>query len=248
VTFAGEQYQRALWWLSVDNAVIGNPDLLNDVYRTAFFKDPRLFHLFQSEYARAVLAHHKTPQFYPLFDYTDPEFIRRSQRTSDNVPIKYRSNKVCFFPNKGQKLATRFLENNASLRHQVEFVAIRDMTKAQVRDALFQARVFIDFGHQPGKDRVPRESAIAGAVVLLHAAGAANHFGDHPLLPEYRFTQDDVLSGKLHSRLDDILDNPDAHFAAQRLYRQTILLEREQFDMQVRSFFFTGAKGPPSIA
>jgi hypothetical protein len=156
------------------------------------------------------------------------------------MPISERGNIVCFFPNKGADLAERFTAGKAMLRQQVAFVPIRDMTKAQVRDTLFGARVYIDFGHQPGKDRVPREAAIAGAVVLLLAAGAANCFVDHPLPPDYLFTEDDIASGRLHQTVDDILEEPAPHFAAQRIYRQAILLERERFDLEVRSFFFTG--------
>jgi hypothetical protein len=115
------------------------------------------------------------------------------------------------------------------------------MTKAQVRDTLFDARLYIDFGSHPGKDRVPREAAIAGAIVLLRAAGAANHFLDHPLPTDYLFTDDDVVSGALHRKVAMILDDPDRHFANQRIYRDAVLLERERFDLEVRSVFFTGA-------
>jgi hypothetical protein len=238
-TFRGQPCQRALWWLSVDNAVEANPELLDQEYTRALFADHDLSHFYQSEYARTALMNNKAQHYLPLSDYTDPQFIQRSLTASHNPPIRSRDNKVCFFPNKGRELARLFLTCDTSLRQQVEFVPIREMTKAQVRDALFQARVYIDFGHHPGKDRVPREAAIAGAVVLLHSAGAANFFGDHPLSADYRFTRDDVISGRLHERLDDILDDPEAHFAAQRLYRQHILLEQERFDIEVRSSFFT---------
>jgi hypothetical protein len=237
--FRSQPCQRALWWLSVDNALQSNPELLEQDSARTFFADRDLSHFYQSEYARTALMNNKAQRYLPLSDYTDPQFIQRSLTASDNAPIRFRNNNVCFFPNKGRELARHFLTCDTSLRNQVEFKAIRDMTKAQVRDTLFQARVYIDFGHHPGKDRVPREAAIAGAVVLLHSAGAANFFGDHPLSPDYRFTQDDVLSGRLHQRLDDILDDPEAHFAAQRLYRQHILLEQERFDIEVRSSFFT---------
>jgi hypothetical protein len=238
-TFGGRPCQRGLWWLSVDNALQSNPQLLNQEYARVFFADRSLFHFYQSEYARTVLMNNKAQQYLPLSDYTDPQFIQRSLTASENPPIRFRNNNVCFFPNKGRELARLFLTCDTSMRQKAEFVAIREMTKAQVRDTLFQARVYIDFGHHPGKDRVPREAAIAGAVVLLHSAGAANFFGDHPLSPDYRFTRDDVLSGRLHKRLDDILEDPETHFAAQHLYRQHILLEQERFDIEVRSSFFT---------
>jgi hypothetical protein len=54
-TFGGQACQRALWWLSIDNAVQSNPQLLDQEYAQAFFADRSLFHFYQSEYARTVL-------------------------------------------------------------------------------------------------------------------------------------------------------------------------------------------------
>ncbi len=180
-------------------------------------------------------------RYHPLSDYTDQDFVHRSLIASENPPIRTRANRICFFPNKGAELATRFIEAKAALPEAVEFVPIRDMSKAQVRDTLFGARLYIDFGHHPGKDRVPREAAVAGAIVLLRAAGAANHVLDHPLPPDYLFTDDDLASGALHRKVGTILGDPERHFACQRHYRDTILLARERFDLEVRSFFFTGS-------
>ena len=233
-------YRRALWWLSLDNALPQNPELAESDGAAGLFADPRLIHFHQSEYAARFLRDHRAARYFPLSDYTDPQFIHRSLVTEDNPPITDRRNVVCFFPNKGGALAARFLEGAATLRQDVTFVPIRDMTKAQVRATLFGARIYLDFGHHPGKDRVPREAAIAGAVVLLHAAGAARCFADHPLAEAYRFTEEDVASGKLHRRIGAILDDPSTHFAAQLAYRQAILLERARFDLEVRSFFFDG--------
>lgn len=235
-------YQRALWWLSLDNALPQNPELEEGDGAAGLFADPRLIHFHQSEYAARFLRNHGATQFFPLSDYTDPQFIHRSLVAELNPPIADRRNVMCFFPNKGGPLAARFLEGAAALRQPVEFVPIRDMTKAQVRATLFRARIYIDFGHHPGKDRVPREAAIAGAVVLLHAAGAARCFPDHPLADVYRFTEADVTSGALHRRIDAILDDPAAHFAAQLAYRQAIRLERERFDLEVRGLFFDGGE------
>src|SRR5271165_745147 len=174
-------YQRAVWWLSLDNALPQNQDLLDAEARRALFADTSMLHLYQSDYARQFLAANGAAQYFPLSDYTDPEFVHRSLVASDVTPVEARREVVCFFPNKGAARAERFLAGAAALRHRIDFVPIRDMTKAQVRETLFGARIFVDFGDHPGKDRVPREAAIAGAVVLLHAAGAGTCFLDHPL-------------------------------------------------------------------
>jgi hypothetical protein len=233
-------YQRALWWLSLDNALPQNPELTDEASARALFADPDLIHFHQSDYAMRFLRDHGAAQYFPLTDYTDPQFVHRSHVASENPPITERRDVVCFFPNKGGDLAARFLDGIGLLRHPIEVVPIRDMTKAQVRDTLFGARLYLDFGHHPGKDRVPREAAIAGAVVLLHDTGAARCFPDHPLPGDYKFTEADIETGALHRRVDAILDDPAAHVAAQRVYRQAILLERERFDLDVRGFFFHG--------
>jgi hypothetical protein len=232
------RYQRAVWWLSVDNAILQNSGLLEADYRRRFFADSGLVHLHQSDYARAFLQANSVTRLHALSDYTDPDFIQRSLLAIGNPPISDRSNAICFFPNKGAELASRFIEGRSTMRRPVDFLPIRGMTKAQVRDALFDARIYIDFGNHPGKDRVPREAAIAGAVVLLHAVGAARCFPDHPLPSEYLFTEDDVATGLLHRKVDAILDEPDIHFAQQRGYREAILREEEGFGREVRAFFF----------
>lgn len=234
-------YQRAVWWLSLDNVMTQNPELAGEAYRRALFADSELVHFCQSDYTRGILQDWGAQQLYSLSDYTDPAFVYRSLIASDNPPIAQRPNTVCYFPNKGAALAERFIAGAAALRNPVQFVPIRNMTKAEVRETLFNARVYIDFGHHPGKDRVPREAGIAGAIVLLHAKGAARCFADHPLAAEYRFEEEDIASGRLHQILDEVLEQPEEHFAAQRVYRQAILLERERFDLEVRSFFFTGS-------
>ncbi len=234
-------YQRALWWLSLDNGLPQNPGLAEDDYRRRFFADQDLVHFYQSEYARDYLRHGGCVRYHPLSDYTAQDFVHRSLIGSENPPISARRNTICFFPNKGAGLAARFIDGRAALPPDVEFVPIRDMSKAQVRDALFGARLYIDFGHHPGKDRVPREAAVAGAVVLLRAAGAASHFLDHPLPAEYLFTDDDLASGALHRKVAMILDEPARHFANQRFYRDSVVMERERFDLEVRSLFFSGA-------
>jgi hypothetical protein len=231
-------HNAAMWWLSAEGAEKSNPRLQDADYRKNFFSDKNLKHLYQSEYARDYLEKNRASNMHPMTDYTDPQFIEHSLIAANNPPISQRTNRICFFPNKGADLARDFL-THSGLRHQIDLVPIRNMSKVQVRDTLFGAKIYIDFGHHPGKDRVPREAAIAGAIVLLHAAGSANFYGDHPLSDAYRFTRDDITSGRLHQLVDAILDDPEMHFAAQLGYRQKILAEKETFEKEVRNFFFT---------
>jgi len=235
---AGVRYQRALWWLSVDNAPAAL--LHNQVIQKQFFDDPELMHFYQSDYARHFLCAAGASAYAPLSDYTDQDFIHQSLIPSANPAIGARPNRICYFPNKGAALAAAFIEAADRFRCGIEFVPIKDMTKPQVRECLFSTRLYIDFGNHPGKDRVPREAAAAGAVLLLHQAGAGGHYLDHPLPREYLFTAADIGSGRLHGLVNDILDNPELHWEHQRVYRDGILREYERFDLETRTLFFTG--------
>jgi hypothetical protein len=232
--------QRALWWLSIDNA-LSNLQMMEDNLRRDLFADASLVHFYQSDYARSFLQAKGVARYLPLSDYIDQEFVYRSRMTSETVLMRNRGNQVCFFPNKGGALADRFIEQARCRAHRIVLVPICDMTKQQVRNALFNAKIYIDFGHHPGKDRMPREATTAGTVVLLHAAGAAKCFPDHPLRAEYLFTEEDVASGCLLERVEMILDDPEPHSSAQNFYRNTVLMEPERFDLEVRSFFFIGS-------
>ena len=220
--------RRAIWWLSVDNAILFNPQLGYQSYRDRFFDDDSLVHFYQSDYAREFLVKNGARQIYPLFDYTSDIFLEGPAR------VDGRKSQIAYFPRKGAALAAELIAAAPGLT----FAPIENMTKAQVKETLADSAIYIDFGHHPGKDRVPREAAAMGATVLLHDQGAGSSFVDHPLDRDYLFTLADIRDGRLVARLMEILADPVAHFDRQRHYRQRIRLEKEEFRRQVQSFFF----------
>ncbi|MDP9127362.1 MAG: hypothetical protein M3N08_03750 [Pseudomonadota bacterium] len=229
--------QRAIWWLSVDNALARFPYLRDMDRRREVLADLQLLHLYQSEYARHFLASCGALCCSPLSDYTRPQFIDASADPAGAAGPRNRPNTICFFPAKGAALAKQFIEEGA-LRHPIDLIPLHNMTREKIRDTLSAAQIYIDFGGHPGKDRVPREAAAAGAIVLLHAAGAARHSEDHPLASYYLFTREEVKDGRLHRRIDEILDDPRRHFEAQKQYREKIFGEKARFNSEVRQFFF----------
>ena len=69
-----------------------------------------------------------------------------------------------------------------SSKRGVMLVPIQHMASSQ--QLLARARVYIDFGHHPGQDRLPREAAQCGCVVVTGMRGSAGLFADVPL-PQY---------------------------------------------------------------
>jgi hypothetical protein len=217
---------KAVWWLSVDNSFLSNPNQLPSTYTSEFFKQHEILHFYQSEYAKNALQLHGAKQRYALSDYVNINV--------DTTGYIQPRDTIVYYPRKGKQLAEPFRMQHLDL----QFVPIENMSRAQADQTLSQAGVYIDFGHHPGKDRVPREAAQAGAVVLLRRAGSAKFFEDHPLTDEYFFTDTDVQNGNLYNKVKQILSNRSLHFDRQVQYRTTIALEKQKFYLEVSNIFF----------
>lgn len=217
---------KAVWWLSVDNSFLLHLDQLPSTYTSEFFKQHEILHFYQSEYAKHALQLHGAKQRYALSDYVNINV--------DTTGYIQSRNTIVYYPRKGKQLAEPFRTQHLDL----QFVPIENMSRAQTDQTLSRAGVYIDFGHHPGKDRVPREAAQAGAVVLLRKAGSANFFEDHPLTDEYFFTDTDVKNGNLYNKVKQILSNRSLHFDRQIQYRTTIALEKQKFYLEVCNIFF----------
>jgi hypothetical protein len=224
---------RAIWWLSVDHALDKTPALGYKTTADKIFYDNTLLHFCQSWYAINYLRQQGARQIIPVFDY-----VERSYRLSkDSAIAKVESTeirKVAIFPRKGAELAKIFVDACP----QFAYSLIESMSREDVGKTLADSSVYIDFGHLPGKDRVPREAALAGNIVFLHEKGSATQYGDFPVESYYLFTSTDVRDGNLSSRVMEVLSNYSDHLSRQAFFRQRVVLEQEEFNLQVASTFF----------
>lgn len=183
------QAQRCIWWLSVDNffafygAGTATPALLRwfKSRRAAgllqrWLRDPAITHLAQRQYALDFLAQHgATGQF--LGDYLRDEFL---SIRADDIPPKQRW--VCFNPQMGFEFTRELLQLPVDW-HWKELV---NLNPAQMRELLLQSAEYIYFGQHPGKDRIPREAAMAGAVVVSGRGGSAANGVDVPIPERFK--------------------------------------------------------------
>lgn len=220
-------FHRGIWWVSVDNAIVKAPQLAYDSHRNDFLSRSDVIHFFQSEYAHDFLRKGRARRLYPLADYINQRFLNTGKNATREQAISY-------FPRKGGALASVFFDSHPELNR----LPIENMPQEAVHDALRQSQIFIDFGHHPGKDSVPREAALSGNIVFLHERGAAAFYLDHPLDRFFLFTSADISNGSLYNRVKEALADPDAHFAAQSIYHSRIFIEREEFLNQVKMNFF----------
>jgi hypothetical protein len=221
--------QVAIWWLSVDNAINWNSRLKYKNVNQPIFVKQEIIHFYQSQYAHQYLIENDARVTVPLYDYTSLNFTHKTEDRGAKIFD------VALFPTKGAHLAESFVKTASNLR----YIQIANMTKAQVAQSLSSTHIYIDFGHQPGKDRVPREAAVCGCLVFLHRQGSAAYYEDSPLDDFFLFTSDDIISGNLGERVKLALESIAYMKSFQNYYVNRIKNEKREFELQCLNFFTT---------
>jgi hypothetical protein len=236
---------RVLWWLSVDNAYwcrrrdqlydLLGPRLLDRVdavarRRTyATLREPAqrdILHAAQSEFARAHVREVLGTEPLMLTDYlTDLPALTAPVETGA------RERRVAYNPAKGLPATSRVI---SELNGAVDFVPIKGLTHAGTVQLLRRSLVYLDLGSHPGRDRLPREAALAGCIVLAGLRGAAVNAIDMPIPDDYKLPvpwrrQD---AGAAAARIRAVSADPAAHLprmehAVQEILRQESTFRRE---------------------
>ena len=179
--------QRALWWLSVEHFLMRAEAMRQQqgaaVSPLDFVFDARfgVTHLAQSEYARQWVAHKGAPSLM-LTDYVREEIVQRARSLRDGS----REDLVAYNPKKGLAFTQQLMA--ASPPH-IRWQPIENMSPAEVAQLLGRAKVYVDFGPHPGRDRIPREAALCGAVVITNTQGSAGNAVDVPLPHTLKFDE-----------------------------------------------------------
>lgn len=240
--FQTEHLQKIFWWLSVDNYIKNTVDLLTErqskslmspMPKFFYFQDSEkdIDHWVQSEYARQFVmlngVHEKN--IYVVEDYLNQEFLSKASK----VDLSKKENIVVFNPRKGFEVTKKLI----SIASDIKWIPIKNMTPAQVQLLLSKAKVYIDFGNHPGKDRIPREAAVSGCVVITGKRGAAANNIDINIPSEFKFDETDKDLSFIIEKIRDIFQNFKTAHASQFYYRERILNDKVRFENEVAEVF-----------
>lgn len=229
--------QVAIWWLSVDNYLCAKRESqFRDMWvRVKSLRNVRVplwrlkahLHFVQSEYASRFLKSAGLRSEF-LTDYLSAShFLGATDET-------IRGDVIAYNPLKGRERTTALI---AALP-DFQFVPIRGMSPAQVAALLHRAKIYIDFGHHPGKDRLPREAAMAGCCVITNRRGSARFFEDVPIPDKYKLIDEsDRHIAPFRTLATSIFRDFDSHRMDFEEYRFKIRLERAAFVAQVQRNF-----------
>lgn len=205
--------KKSIWWLSVDN----------NHNRFQEFQDENITHFYQSYYAQDFLMKKGTKKILPLFDYI-PSYYLESEYISD-----VKKNIVCYNPLKGIEVTNQI----KILNPEIKFVPIISMSENEIIELLKISKVYIDFGHHPGRDRIPREAAILGNCILTNEKGSAGFYTDLPFDTEFKTTKIEEIGNKINMCFEDY-ENHQKKFD---LYRSVIQNQKKQLFNLCKQYF-----------
>lgn len=248
-----KNFQRVLWWLSVDNYInsvastIGNRKfnaLAEPMPKVFYFNaaDADIDHWAQSEYARQFVKLNGVPEqrIYMVEDYLNQAFLSRAAQ----IDLSRKENIVVYNPRKGFEVTQQLMK----LAPDIDWRPIQNMTPAQVQELLARAKVYIDFGNHPGKDRIPREAAISGCVVITGKRGSAGNDIDINIPAEFKFDERTADTRNVIAKIREVFDAFDNAHAKQADYRARILDDKNRFAREVVEAFGIRKLPPPSVA
>lgn len=248
--------QKVLWWLSVDNFFLCSRSFLSpfDYYRYQKHGLRRIAKLclhflmgrnefnellsikelvslnavnaYQSEYAQWWLLKHHFPNVVPLKDYINIDHCK-------SFSIEGREDIVLYNPKKGFSFTQKLI----ALSPDIKWVALQGMSRTQLIEILGKAKVYVDFGYHPGKDRLPRECAMNWCCVITGKRGSARFFEDVSVPDEYKFDEKTARLEDIIERIRWTLAHYDKAIADFSYYRASIAQEKKEFELQICKLF-----------
>lgn len=236
------------WWLSVDNFYVSEEKKIwkflgmSKEYQYKFRNKVALssvskmlreryeLHLAQSYYAVDSCLNMGIPNGHIKFlsDYINSEFIDRAQ----TAKVK-KENIILYNPKKGMNFTKKIID----FMPDWKWIPLAGFTRSQMSEMLLKAKVYIDFGEHPGKDRIPREAAISNCCVITGKRGSAGFYNDVPINPEYKFDDTDTEINNIIKKIKDVFDNYENCLQDFVGYRSFIRLEKKKFYNDVNEIF-----------
>lgn len=246
---------KAVYWESVDNFFFHNFSHLSiKYYRNSYtfmqrlkeyghiikrfrkitFQTPKStymksieYHFCQSDYALNKCNSWGYKNVFMLTDYLNNSFI-------DAVTEMPKEDIVLYNPSKGYKITKKIIEQGKDIK----FVALQNLTSDEVKNYMSRAKVYIDFGNHPGKDRMPREACVSGCCMLTGTQGSANRlYSDVSISNNYKFDKPIKEIQEILGTIRYMIKNYNNVYVSFDSYVNKIKNEEKQFFLEVKEIF-----------
>ncbi|MCI9109400.1 MAG: hypothetical protein HFI00_14645 [Lachnospiraceae bacterium] len=218
--------KKVIWWMSVDNYLTIEKTLESDIL--GMIRNEIPIHLVQSQYAYQFLLERGVVEEKILWvsDYISENFGRFK------MPLEFRRDIALYNPKKGLELIKPLMKRTSWLK----WIPLAGLTEEQMIAVMGIAKLYVDFGHHPGKDRIPREAASGGCCIITNRKGSAAFYEDVPIPDCYKIANVLEEYERVSELVKDICKHWEEHSKRLEKYRDFISAEREKFSKDVKVF------------
>jgi len=236
--------RKVIWWLSVINyyktqkpginepTPKGLPGLLKRIKtrKSATFeklKELNVMNIAHSYYSLAHLIEKGIQPVGQIADFMNDVFFEWAQNDVKKEGI------VIYNPKKNDEYLDEIIRRTPALYWK----PLGGMSPAEVAGWMARAKVYVDFGYHPGKERMPREACIMRCCLLIGKSGSAAYAEDMPIPEKFRFEKNKDEIPRVIARITDCLDNYDKRIAEFEPYRQKLFNEKKEFVADIKKVF-----------
>lgn len=175
----------------------------------------------QSYYGQSFVRRHLGREAFIITDYPRPMPSMAGMQRQPNL--------VTYNGSKGQWKINEL----RALLPEVEFRPIQGMSFDEVCRTLAASALYVEIGHLPGRDRLPREAALLGTPTVLLARGAGFCWNDFPIGVDYRIPYTVDWAQHMAPVIRSALDDPATIRQIQEPFRDWVAGEKDRYDQAV---------------
>ncbi|WP_261510071.1 hypothetical protein [Chryseobacterium paludis] len=246
MTFLVKKYpesQKIIWWLSVDfyKVLMDHRIRKQNIFTKLFYKQkdkeyyfenlPNVFQWAQSYRSSVYIKKHGIPENQIDFvcDYINPSFLQNKGTIVKDLSNK----KVLYNPRKGKKEISQLIKNSPELN----WVPIQNMNADQIKDLMSQSLLYVDFGENPGRDKMLRESVSQDCCIVSGKNGSSIYYEDLMIPDDYKFSFSEDKIPEIIKKIKEILENYNEHIPYFSLYKKMVLDEEISFEEKLKEIF-----------
>lgn len=237
------QSQKIIWWLSVDfYKILMDYRIRKQSFFTKLFynqKDkeyhfeplPNVYQWAQSYRSSVYLKDHGIPenQIDYVCDYINPIFLENKQPIEKDLTNKT----ILYNPKKGKKEISELIKASPDLK----WIPIQNMNATQIKDLMAKSLLYVDFGENPGRDKMLRESVSQDCCIISGKNGSSAFYEDLMIPEEYKFNFSENKIPDVIEKIKAVLEHYPQHISQFKTYKDVVLGEEVLFEKKLKEIF-----------
>lgn len=246
MTFLVKEYpksQKVIWWLSVDfyKILMDHRIKRQGIFTKLFYQQkdkeyhfehlPNVFQWAQSYRSSVYIKNHGIPENQIDFvcDYINPSFLVNK----DTIHKDLTNKNILYNPRKGKKEISQLIKSSPELN----WIPIQNMNADQIKDLMAKSLLYVDFGENPGRDKMLREAVSQDCCIVSGKNGSSAFYEDLMIPEAYKFNFSENKIPEIISKIKNVLENYPNHISEFTTYKKMVLNEEIAFIEKLKEIF-----------